>query len=453
MARAVTNHELEALLDEAGYGHGHGAFARQVNHAARDQGHLRYDASTVYWWLRGRCPDRYVQELITTVLTRRIGRTITVDDLGLGGEDTQVGLHYPGSPGEAVEIGSRLWRLTVQRGDLLAAAPFVVAAALNTGFAWRYDPADASVAHHGSRRILDSDITALQLFAGQFADLDRKHGGGAHHTRAMMSDFLYRRVSPMLHGTYTDVVGRRLMTAAATIAGQLAFMSYDAGEHGAAQRHSTTALRLAKAADDSLYGAHLLANLATQAIYLGHGSEAVRLARAALDGAGRAPASVRARLHTTEASAHAVAGDRRACTTALAKASRALARSRPGDAPAWAGYFSPAHFAGTALRCHRDLRLHRQAVRYGAAALDVPAGNLRTRALHTALLASTHAAAGELDEACHLGHQTIQHSRTISSGRVQHRLAELAQALTPHRSVAGVADFFEQHRSTLASSA
>ncbi|GID26909.1 hypothetical protein [Paractinoplanes brasiliensis] len=453
MARPATNHELEALLREAGYEHAHGAFARQVNHAARDQAHLCYDASTVYWRLRGRCPDRRIQELISTVLTRRIGRTISIDDLGLGGEDRQVGLHYPGSPDEAVDVGSRLWRLTVQRGALLATTPFVVAAALNTGFAWRYDSADATVAHQGRRRLLDSDIAALQIFADQFADLDRKHGGGAHHTRRIMSDFLHRQVSPMLHGSYTDTVGRRLMTAAATISGQLAFMTYDAGEHGAAQRHFTTALRLAKAADDSLYGAHLLANLATQAVYLGHGPEAVRLARAALDGAGRAPASVLARLHTTEASAHATAGDRRACTAALAKAARALAKGRPGDAPGWAGYFSPAHFAGAALRCHRDLRLHRQAIRHGPAALDVPAGNLRTRALHTALLATTYAAAGDLDEACHHGYEAIQHGRTVSSGRVRHRLAELVQVLTPHRSVTCVADFLEVHGNTTASAA
>ncbi|HEX5200920.1 MAG TPA: hypothetical protein VFW27_13395, partial [Actinoplanes sp.] len=206
MVRPITNHALEALLHEAGYGHAHGAFARQVNHAARGQENLHYDASTVYWWLRGRCPDRRVQELTATVLTRRIGRAITVDDLGMGGEDTQVGLRYAGSPGEAGEVGSRLWKLTVQRGDLLAATPFVVAAALNTGFAWRYDPADATVAHRGTRRVLDSDIAALQVFADQFADLDRKHGGGAHHTRTIMSDFLYRHVSPMLHGSYTDAV-------------------------------------------------------------------------------------------------------------------------------------------------------------------------------------------------------------------------------------------------------
>lgn len=115
--------------------------------------------------------------MIRTVLTRRIGRTINIDDLGLGGEDTQVGLHYPGSPDEAVDVGSRLWRLTVQRGDLLATTPFVVAAALNTGFAWRYDSADATVAHQGRGRILDSDIAALQLFADQFADLDRRQNG------------------------------------------------------------------------------------------------------------------------------------------------------------------------------------------------------------------------------------------------------------------------------------
>ncbi|GLW35046.1 hypothetical protein [Actinoplanes regularis] len=265
-----------------------------------------------------------------------------------------------------------------------------------------------------------------------------------------MPDFLHRQVGPMLHAAYTDSVGQALMGAAANLAGQLAYMAYDAGEHGAPLRHYTTALRLSRAAGDRLYGAHLLANLATQAVYLGHPRNAVRLAAAAIDGAGRAPAAVRARLHSAAACAHAVAGDRRSCTKALGEAQKAIDRALPGSGPAWSAYFSPAHFAGTAARCYRDLQLHREALVHGPAALCLPADSTRTHALHTALLATVHAATGELDEACRYGDQAIPHLHTVKSQRVRQRLAELTNRLRPHRTEPVVAEFFDRHHELLA---
>ncbi|MEH1129600.1 hypothetical protein [Micromonospora sp. CPCC 206061] len=446
MPRAVTNHDLEVLMDEAGYGQAHAAFARQVNLAARAQGMLRYDASSVYWWLRGRRPDSAIQIVIAAVLARKIGRTLTVDDLGFGDDDVSLGLTYPTSRSAGIDTATQLWRLIVRRRDLLATAPFATAAALQTGFAWRYDPADTDTGHVGLRRVTTSDVATLRLFADQFADLDRRHGGGSDHTRALLATFLHHQVTPMLHGSYTDTVGRDLMGAAAALVGQLAFMSYDAGEHGAAQRHFTIGLRLAKAADDRLYGAHLLANLATQATYLGHGTEAVRLARAALDGAGRAPATVLARLYTAEACAHAVAGDRRACTTALGKAAKAIDRSKHGEGPPWVGYFSPAHYAGTALRCFRDLRLYRQALQRADEALNLHTDNVRTRALHTALLATTHADAGDLDAACLTGTRAVDLADGVESRRVRQRFTELHDRLLPHRRVPKADDLLERLR-------
>ncbi|GIH15507.1 hypothetical protein [Rugosimonospora africana] len=45
-------------------------------------------------------------------------------------------------------------------------------------------------------------------------------------------------------------------------------MSYDVGDHGMAQRHFIQSLRLAKAADLASFGAHILANMSSQAVYL-----------------------------------------------------------------------------------------------------------------------------------------------------------------------------------------
>lgn len=72
-----------------------------------------------------------------------------------------------------------------------------------------------------------------------------------------------------------------------------------------------------RSSDDTAFGAHILANMATQAVFLRQPAEAVRLARAAVEGARRAHPAVMARLYTAEACAHAIAADEASCSTAL----------------------------------------------------------------------------------------------------------------------------------------
>ena len=230
MVRPVTNHDLDALLVEAGYDGSHAAFARQINLAGRARGAYRYDGPSVYWWLRGRRPDPPVQALIADVLSRKLGRPVPVGDLGFDGTDAWLGLTYPAAVSEPVDTVTDLWRVLVYRRELMAPVPFVVAAAVDAGFGWRYDPRDADVSRPRGRRVTAADVAALQRWVEQFVDLDRRHGGGGEYTRTLMADVLHRQITPMLHGSYTDRVGRDLLATAAALTGQVAFMSYDAGE-------------------------------------------------------------------------------------------------------------------------------------------------------------------------------------------------------------------------------
>ncbi|MEV0940821.1 hypothetical protein AB0I90_10675 [Micromonospora wenchangensis] len=439
MARSVTNKALDALLFAAGYGNAHAAFARQVNHAGRAQGIWRYDAASVYWWLRGRRPAEHVQIAMAETIARKLSRPVEISELGFVGTDL-ADAAYPSTAGGAIDAAGRLWTLLAHRVNSPIGGVFHSGAALQAAFAWRYDLPDPQVTRDGRPSLTAADIQPLHLLAGHFADLDRRHGGGSPHTRALMADLLARQVIPMLHGAYADAVGRDLMRATAALCGQLAFMSYDAGEHGIAQHHVTIALRLAKAADDRLYGAHLLANLATQATYLGSTRDAARLAEAAVEGAGRAPAAVRARLYTTAASAYGRSGERRACRAALAKAERAVDRMRKDESPQWVSYFSPAHLAGATLKCLSDLRLHRQALRHASDAVTLASPNARTRALHSALIALTHAQAGDIEAACTWGREAARHASQVSSARVTQRVQELTAVLNPHRAMADVHD-------------
>ncbi|WP_326564073.1 hypothetical protein [Micromonospora peucetia] len=435
MARPVTNTAFEALLCAAGYGNAHAAFARQLNYAGRGHGTWRYDAASVYWWLRGRCPAEHVQATMAETFARKLGRPVAITELGFATTDVTANASYPPSPSHAIDAAERLWTTLAKQVSTESGGTFHSGHALQAALAWRYDLPDGAIACNGRQQVTSADIQSLYALADHFTDLDRRHGGGSPRTRALMVDFLVRQVVPMLRGTYTDAVGRDLMRATATLSGQLAFMSYDAGDHGIAQHHLIIALRLAKAADDRLYGAHLLANLATQAVYLGQGHHAARLAEAAIDGAGRAPAAVRARLYTTAASAYSRAGERRACESALAKAERAFDRINPGVGPRWVAYFSPAHFAGTALKCLSDLGLHQPALQHAPDAIALANQNARTLALHTALIATAHARAGDIEAACGWGQELVRHAPDVHSVRVTHRVHEFTTTLSPYQAV------------------
>lgn len=449
MAKQVSNDQLQTLLADAGYGHAHGQFARQVNLRGSDHGlTLRYDAASVYWWLRGRCPEDPVPQVIAEVLARRVDRVVSVDDLGFttAGQTLSLGLAFPTDLDEARSAVTDLWRYQVTREGALTAAPFVAAATTEAGWRWHFDPRDPDASHRGSRQVTLTDVDALRACQQQFLDLDRRHGGGQFRT--ILAEWLHREVQPMLHGTYTDRVGRQLYAAVAELTGQIAFMSYDVGNHGLAQRHFIQALRLAKAADHNGFGAHILANLSTQAVYLKQPGDAVRLARAAVDSGGRAHAAVLARLHTTEASAHAVAGDARNCTAALRRAERAIGKVSSSDQPTWADYFTPAHLAGTAVRCLRDLGRSAEALQYAGPALELSEGSVRTRALHTALIASVHASGlgAEPEHASQLGHDALDLAERVRSRRVTDRITDLTHRLADHHTNPTVDGFLHRAR-------
>lgn len=106
--------------------------------------------------------------------------------------------------------------------------------------------------------------------------------------------------------------------------------------------------------------------MSRQAVYLGHGREAVQLARVAQQGIGSsAPPVVQALLHAVEARGHGVLGEARPCTTSLARAEHALEIARHGDeVPHWARYFDEAQLADEFGHCHRDLQQYRAAAQH-----------------------------------------------------------------------------------------
>ncbi|GHB23798.1 MULTISPECIES: regulator [Streptomyces] len=541
------NRRLAALIAEAGFSHA--GLARRVDQLGLEHGlDLRYDKTSVTRWLRGQQPRGTTPALIAEVFTRRLGRRLSAQDLGLDAcAPVYAGLEFAATPAEAVDIVSGLWRkdsgshaelrkiaftpagLVVPSRDWLIGradewvgrgepaqvsgagglpAPRVPAeaAGLRTASALHatnglhpgngsgtphgagahgpaahgagsHGPAAHGAGAHGAgghggragtrgpgssrppgpavpppavprqrqtdrgpgQRVGSGDVAALRSVGELFRTLDNAYGGG--HARQALVRYLEHEAEPMLRGSYGETIGRRLFSAAADLTRLAGWTSYDIAAHGLAQRYFVQALRLAQAAGDRAYGSYVLITMSRQAVYLGHGREAVQLARVSQQGIGSsAPPVVMALLHAVEARGHGVLGETRACVAALVRAERSLQAVRPGDeVPHWARYFDEAQLADEFGHCHRDLQQYRIAAQHAERSLQLRApAYARSRLFCRVVLASARLGLGELDQACLLGAEAAQQASEMRSVRATEYVRDFERRLEPYRDAVAV---------------
>lgn len=447
--RPVTNHELQTLIAAAG--HSHAALARKVNQLGADRHgmDLRYDQTSVYWWLRGRRPEDPVPQLLADVLSGWVGRKVDIDELGFT-TAARLDLTVATSADQAAACAAELWRHVLHR-KASADAAFVASAAVRAGFDWHFSPAAQTTPGRpdGERAVGMADVERLHRARLEFIALDRVNGGG--HAATWLVDHLDRAVTPLLAGRYTAAVGRELFSAVAALTELAGWMYFDQHQQGVAQRFYIQALSLARQSGDRAYASHVMSNLATQAAFLGHGADAARLARAARSGAGRAaPHTLLSRLAVVEARGWGLVGDRHETRAAIRRADHAMSRSNPDADPAWLTTFTPAHHAGSVMHALRDLGLYAEAAQHADLALDLPDSNVRTRALHQTLMATVHAGRGDLDAACATAGQALNAYPHLASARLHARLRDFARRLKPHHDVRCVRDYIEHARELLA---
>lgn len=526
----IPNRQLAALIAEAGFSNA--GLARRVDQLGLEHGlDLRYDKTSVTRWLRGQQPRGTTPALIAEVFTRRLGRRLSAQDLGLDAcAPVYAGLEFAATPEEAVDIVSGLWRKDSGSHVELRKIAFTPAGLVVPSRDWLIGRADERVARgdmatpngrlgqdgrlgpdvrlgpdgrlatdarietrtdsrpgtdtrpgaearpapDGGRlatdarrplqdprvpaqqgrlsvprqrgtdrgpgqRVSSGDIAALRSVGELFRTLDHAYGGG--HARQALVRYLEHEAEPMLRGTYGESVGRRLFAAAADLTRLAGWTSFDIAAHGLAQRYFVQALRLAQAAGDRAYGSYVLITMSRQAVYLGHGREAVQLARVAQQGVGSAaPPVVQALLHAVEARGHGVLGEARACSASLARAERALEAARPGDdVPYWARPFDEAQLADEFGHCHRDLQQYRPAAQHAERSLQLRApGFARSRLFCRVVLASARLGLGELDQACALGAEAAQQASEMRSARAVEYVRDFERRLEPYRDAAAV---------------
>ncbi|MFD8008159.1 regulator [Streptomyces mirabilis] len=463
-AQRTPNRQLAALIAEAGFSNA--GLARRVDQLGLEHGlDLRYDKTSVTRWLRGQQPRGTTPALIAEVFTRRLGRRLTAQDLGLDAcAPVYAGLEFASTPEEAVDIVSGLWRKDSGSHAELRKIAFTPAGLVVPSRDWligraddrvsRGDQAAARIPAQGrpavprqrsqtergpGQKVTGGDIAALRSVGELFRALDHAYGGG--HARQALVRYLEHEAEPMLRGAYGEQTGRRLFAAAADLTRLAGWTSYDIGAHGLAQRYFVQALRLSQAAGDRAYGSYVLVTMSRQAVYLGHGREAVQLARVAQQGVGSSvPPVVQALLHSVEARGHGVLGEVRACTASLVRAERALESARPGDeAPHWARFFDEAQLADEFGHCHRDLQQYRAAAQHAERSLQLRApGFARSRLFCRVVLASARLGLGELDQACLLGAEAAGQAAEMRSVRAVEYVRDFERRLEPYRDAAPV---------------
>ncbi|MEC3980837.1 sporulation protein [Amycolatopsis sp. H20-H5] len=438
MVDRAPNTKLQTVIAEAGISAG--ALAARVTALAAHQGHeVHYTHRSVANWTRhGIQPKPEIRTLIADSLAERRGRWVSLAELGfcVDEDDDQLGLYFPREPAQAVFTATRFWS-QMQRRAFLSAGLGIGAYATPVR-RWLTTPADRQITlvrpAAAGLRVGRADIDDLLEAADDARRWDSRHGGGNWRLSAVGS-ILVDRATPLLHGTYTDAVGRRLFSATAQLSRLAGWTSFDAGLHGLAQRHYITALRQARTAGDVPLGGYILASMALQASLCDYHDDAIDMAQAA-SAVGGAAATPRTRsfFYLIEARAHARAGDTSAAQRALGTAETLLgqADARLGEDPAWIDFHSWDRLSADAVEIFRDLEQPLVAQRWSAGAESASEGFRRSAGLGGLVLAGTYLQSGalDLDAAVVTAQSALASLASITSARATDYAHDLAHRLT-----------------------
>lgn len=303
--------------------------------------------------------------------------------------DPKLGLEWSPNPASTVETVANLWKADLDRREVIVGAAWAASALIAPSQRWFADAIDPDASHSGVRRVGNSEVEVMWSMAKAFADADHHLGGG--YARATLLQFMNHTVAPVLSGTYDSRTGRQLLTAAARLTGLGAFMCFDSGRHGLAQRYYIQSLRMAKAAGARALGAHILADMSIQAYDLGHAREALALAEAGHRAARDCGSpSTAARCSVLQARALGLAGEAGATARAMTLAERELTYADLPDEPTWIQFFDVEQLSAEIMYTSHDLGQSTQVQQYAPTVLRSSAGMQRREVLAASTLAASY---------------------------------------------------------------
>lgn len=389
-----------------------------------------------------------MQRAIAAAIGERLGRRVGLDECGFGVAEplaAKVGLVYPTTVVGSIDAVATLWQADMDNVQALLPSPANVAAWNEASLSWLVSATDTvATGRKAGARVGTADIEGIRTTTRMFDQLDGQHGGG--HARRALIEFLRTHLSALLRGTYPAAVGQELFKVAAQSTLLAAWMSYDAGLHGVAQRYFIQALKLAETTGDRLLAAGVLDAMSHQANFLGKHREAANLARAARMGTESVgSASSAAHFYAMEARALARAGDAKACDQAMAAAVRQFDQRTPDNDPAdWFAYFDEAELAAELGHCNRDLGRGVDASTYATQAAVSSGGYLRSDFFVTMVLADAYLVQGEVDQACVTALKALAIGEGLKSARCAEYVREFRRRLDKVGSTPAVRSFVEQ---------
>jgi transcriptional regulator with XRE-family HTH domain len=348
----------------------------------------------------------------------------------LAADPAPIALPYPDTARKAARNVSQLWHADLSDATALQRGRADPRAWNDAPLRWLVDPGRGPNGDPARGvRIGMSDVERFRATVSMFAELDDRFGGG--HARQALVQYLSSDAERMLNGRYSEETGRELFSAVSEATLLAAWMSYDSAPTSAlAQGYFVQALALAQAGDDRLLGASVLDAMSHQATFMGRFTEAASLARAALTGTrGIATPSLTAHFHTMEARALAWLGDVKACEHALSEGVREFERGDLENNPPWFQYFNESELNAEFGHCMRDLGKSADAVRYAGDSLGASGNFVRSDFFVSIVLADSHLAAGNLEQACAVALRALSDGEQIRSARCVSYLREFVRHL------------------------
>lgn len=441
MHRKNGNAKLAAVIAETGLSHAQvaRAFVRVALEnkvpelASVGRSHISH-------WVGGSKPSGRAPVILCETLSRRVGRVVTLDEVGLTSDPRPVHDALDWGLDTLVAL-TNLGRVEVdpERRQVLSAAAYSVAALAVPGGQWWADMARHRGVRNagGARPVGRGDLEAVREVVSLFSRIDQRRGGG--HARLALVQYLTSDVTGYLHGRFSDDrVRRELFSAVSEIAYLSGWMAFDNAEHAVAQHYFTVALKLAAEADDPPMAGHVLRAMAHQAIDLGHNRQALDLAIASMDHERYELTSPRERalLGVVYARSLAMDGQRRAAARALLRAEADLAAAgSDDDEPDRVFFFgeaSLAHETACALQASGDLkgsaREFQRSVRTRNAATFT-----RTHAVTLGYLGSVQARRGGIEEACATWSSALDAMEGVRSARTRQVAVDMRSVLSQFR--------------------
>ncbi|WP_431997267.1 sporulation protein [Streptomyces fungicidicus] len=446
------NAQLIAVMEQAKVSN-KGLAKRMKDTAAARGINLGTTHVSVQRWRDGAGIQPQTAAIMAEVLSTKLARRIRPGDLGFFDHARPAAPQPVGYPNTVLEVLAALGsladetvgtspddQLIVNDGDLSSAV-----------LSWMIARPDGIQADRpGRHRVGMRDVRAIRDAAGMFMQLDFKYGGG--HGHKALRHYFRHEVLPLLDVSYSEKVGTALFGAAAEVSQLLAWTAYDTGNHRLAHRYLSSTLRLTQVIDDRMFGARILGNLSHQANYLGNHTQAIQLARAAVEGAkGRATPRAMSNYWAMEARALSNAGEKAGAARAMNAAERHFEQADSTDDPTWLSYFDEAELTGEFCHCFRDLRMRREAVEQAQRAVDsTDPAYARTLGFCRMVLAQSQLINGDLEAAVTTASLAVDGGDSLQSSRFQRYVTDFQAEVSTHAAHPVVVAFNEKVSEALA---